>query len=68
MAKERAFDYKQASETDLVQRLAKTQQDLFKVSFRAASAPLKNTMAIRKLRRETARIHTFMNQRRRQKP
>jgi len=63
MAKEKAFDYKQASEGDLTQRLHKAQQDLFKFRFRAASAPLKDTMAIRKVRREVARINTFMNQR-----
>jgi large subunit ribosomal protein L29 len=63
MAKEKAFDYKQASEGELFARLQKTQQDLFKLRFRAASAPLKNTMMIQKLRRETARINTFMNQR-----
>ncbi len=62
MAKEKEFNYKQASEGDLRARLQKTQQDLFKLRFRAASAPLKDTMAIRKLRREAARISTFMNQ------
>ena len=62
MAKEKAFDYKQASAKDLDQRLEKTRQELFKLRFRAASAPLKNTMVIRKLRREIARIHTFANQ------
>lgn len=62
MAKEKKeFDYKQASQSDLTQRLQKTQEELFKLRFRAASAPLKNTMEIRKLRRETARIQTFMN-------
>ncbi len=63
MAKEKAFDYQQASDNELTARLSKTQQELFKLRFRAASAPLKNTMAIRKLRRETARINTFINQR-----
>jgi large subunit ribosomal protein L29 len=64
MAKEKAFDYKQASEADLSQRLQKNQQDLFKLRFRAASAPVKNTMEIRKIRRDIARINTFVNQRR----
>lgn len=65
MAKEKAkaFDYKQASESELLDRLQKNQQELFKLRFRAASAPVKNTMQIRKARREIARIHTFMNQR-----
>lgn len=62
MAKEKEFNYHQASTSELNARLSKTQQELFKLRFRAASAPLKNTMAIRKLRRETARINTFINQ------
>ena len=63
MAKEKAFDHKQASENELQQRLGKTQEQLFKLRFRAVSAPVKNTMEIRDLRREIARIHTFINQR-----
>lgn len=61
--KEKAFSYAQADAKELVHRLEKTQQELFKLRFRAASAPIKNTMQIRKLRREIARIHTFINQR-----
>ena len=64
MAKEKKFDYKQASEGDLLQRIEKSQQELFKLRFRASSAPVKNTMSIRKVRREVARLKTFMNQRR----
>lgn len=58
------FDYKHASEGDLHARLTKTKEDLFKLRFRAATAPIKNTTQIRTLRREVARIQTFMNQRR----
>ncbi|MCG3204252.1 MAG: 50S ribosomal protein L29 [Elusimicrobia bacterium] len=64
MAKEKKIDYKQASEGELQQRLQKSQEELFKLRFRAASAPLKNTMSIRKVRREVARVHTYMSQRR----
>jgi large subunit ribosomal protein L29 len=63
MAREKPFDHKQASEGDLLQRLGKTQEDLFKLRFRAVSAPVKNNMQIRSLRREIARINTFINQR-----
>lgn len=63
-AKEKAFNYAQADADELNSRLNKTQQDLFKLRFRAASAPIKNTMQIRKLRREVARLNTFINQRR----
>lgn len=60
--KEKEFSYAQADVKELDARLEKTQQDLFKLRFRAASAPLKDTMSIRKLRREVARLHTFINQ------
>ena len=58
------IEYKEANVAELSQRLQKTQQDLFKARFRAAAAPLKNTMQIRKLRREIARLNTFIHQRR----
>ena len=57
------FDYKAVNETELTNRLEKTQEELFKLRFRAASAPVKNTMQIRTLRREVARLNTFINQR-----
>lgn len=62
--KEKVFDYKQADANELDARLHKTQQELFKIRFRAASAPMKNTMQIRQLRREVARLSTFINQKR----
>jgi len=60
--KEKEFNHAQATVEELNTRLLKTQQDLFKLRFRAASAPITNTMQIRELRREVARIHTFVNQ------
>jgi large subunit ribosomal protein L29 len=60
--KEKPFSYQQATVDELNARLNKTTQDLFKVRFRAASAPVKNTMQIRTLRREVARLNTFINQ------
>ncbi len=47
---------------ELDRKLNEAQQNLFKLRFRAVSAPLKNPMEIRKLRREVARIKTFANQ------
>ena len=61
--KEKTFNYAQADTNELHARLEKTQQELFKTRFRVASAPVSNTMQIRKLRREVARLHTFINQR-----
>jgi large subunit ribosomal protein L29 len=61
--KDKVFVYAQADTNELSARLDKSQQELFKLRFRSASAPLKDTMQIRKLRREVARLHTFINQR-----
>ena len=58
------FDYKDMNVGELGERLSKTQEELFKSRFRAASAPLKDTMQIRKLRREVARLSTFIHQKR----
>lgn len=62
--KERQFSYKDSNVDELSNRLDKTQQDLFKARFRVASTALKNTMQIRGLRREIARLHTFINAKR----
>jgi large subunit ribosomal protein L29 len=61
--KEKEFIYKDASLPELNERLEKTSAELFKLKFRAASAPVKNPMQIRQIKREIARIHTFIQQR-----
>ena len=60
--KEKEIKLKDATPDELRERLAKNQQTLFKLRFRAATAPVKNTMQIRHLKRDIARIHTFLNQ------
>jgi large subunit ribosomal protein L29 len=62
--KEKEFNYQEVNVGELTNRLQKTKEDLFKTRFRAASAGLKNTMQVRTLRREIARLHTFINQKR----
>lgn len=64
MAKKKKEDvhYSQLSAQELERKLVETEQSLFKLRFRAVSAPLKNPMEIRVLRREVARIKTFANQ------
>ena len=51
---------------ELTRQKEKANDDLFKLRFRASTAPIKNTMQIRGLRREIARLNTFINQRRQQ--
>lgn len=65
--KEEKINYKDISVDELRNKLEKTRQELFKVRFRAAAAPMTNTMQIRTLRREVARINTFISQKADQK-
>jgi large subunit ribosomal protein L29 len=60
--KKEEVHYSQLSTGELTRKLNEMQQNLFKLRFRAVSAPLKNPMEIRNLRREVARIKTFANQ------
>ena len=48
---------------DIHPQLDKAKEDLFKLHFRAITAPLKNTMQIRALKRNIARYNTFINMR-----
>ena len=56
--------YSELSADELSRKLDQSKQDLFRLRFKAASAALKNPMEIRQLRREVARLSTFLNQRR----
>jgi ribosomal protein L29 len=60
--KEKDFVIAEASVEELTRRLEKNTEELFKLRFRAASAPLKNPMDVRKLRRDIARFNTFITQ------
>lgn len=64
MAKKKKEDVhcSQLNTDELSKRLEKTENDLFTIRFRAATAPLKNSMQIQTLRREVARLKTFINQ------
>jgi large subunit ribosomal protein L29 len=62
--KKQDISYKELNEEELLRRAEKTHEDLFKLRFRAPLAPVKNTMQIRALKREYARLQTFINQRR----
>jgi len=57
--KKKETNYSEMPADELVRQADKAREDLFKLRFRAASAPLSNTMQIRTLRREIARLETF---------
>lgn len=48
---------------ELNRQVQKSKDELFKLQFRAVTAPVKNTMQIRNLKRDIARCLTFINQR-----
>lgn len=62
--KELEISYSELTAEELNQKLDKAKEDLFKLRFRAASATLKNPMEIRFLRKEVARLNTFLGMRR----
>jgi large subunit ribosomal protein L29 len=55
-------NYAQLSVEELTQQADKAREDLFRVRFKMASATTTNTMQVRALRREIARLETFKNQ------
>lgn len=59
--KKEKIHYKELTEVELEKDLNVAKQNLFKLRFRASTSPLKNPMEIRQLRREIARLMTFLN-------
>ncbi len=62
MAKKEKTDLKEFSVDELNQRLLETRENLFKMRFQSATAPLKNPHAISAARRDIARIFTVLKQ------
>ncbi len=59
--KKEKVQYAQLTELELKKELGSATQNLYKIRFRASTTPLKNPMEIRKIRREIARLKTFLN-------
>lgn len=59
--KKEKFHYRESTEAELEKELRTVIQELFKLRFRGSTSPLKNPMEIRRLRREVARLNTFLN-------
>ena len=62
--KKKETNLKELDAEELAREREKAEQELFKLRFRAASAPLKNPMQIRALKRDIARMNTFITQKR----
>jgi len=61
--KKERINYAEASIDELKKRLSESREKLFQARFKNASGTLKNPMVIRFLRREIARLNTFVHQR-----
>ena len=62
-SKTKKVNLRDLSKDDIHHHLDKANEELFKLRFRAITAPLKNTMQIRALKKNIARYNTFINMR-----
>ena len=58
-----AAELRELTDTDLVDRLKESKEELFNLRFQMASGQLDNNRRLRTVRREIARIYTVMRER-----
>ncbi|GAB38323.1 50S ribosomal protein L29 [Gordonia sp. w5E2] len=58
-----AAELRDLSDTDLVDRLKESKEELFNLRFQMATGQLDNNRRLRTVRREIARIYTVMRER-----
>ena len=61
----KAIDVRAQSDDQLAEQLDDLRKEAFNLRFRKASGQLENTARVRELRRDIARIHTILGERRR---
>jgi len=66
MKKNNWNEMKTMSDVELNSKLADFQDKLFKLKFRHSTAPLKNGLEIRNLRKDVARVKTLLAQKKKQ--
>ena len=59
----RADEIRDMSDAEIEDKIAQSQEELFRLRFRSATQQLENPSLIRKLRREVARMKTILTQR-----
>ncbi len=59
----KAIEMRRLSPEELSQRLGDSADDLFRMKFKLISGQLQNTMRIKEVRRENARIKTIIKER-----
>ncbi len=60
-----AKEFREMSETDLNQKLETVRKELVELRFQRANQQLKNPIKIREARRDIARIHTVLSEKKR---
>ncbi|WAC56508.1 50S ribosomal protein L29 [Gordonia sp. SL306] len=58
-----ANELRELSDTDLVDRLKESKEELFNLRFQMATGQLDNNRRLRTVRREIARVYTVMRER-----
>ena len=59
----RAEEIREMSDAEIEDKIAQSQEELFRLRFRSATQQLENPSLIRKLRRDVARMKTILTQR-----
>ena len=59
----RAEEIREMSDAEIEDKIAQSQEELFRLRFRSATQQLENPSLIRKLRRDVARMKTILRQR-----
>ncbi len=59
----KAAEIRELSDSEIRQRIAEAQEELFRLRFRSATQPLENPSLLRKLRRDIARMKTILRER-----
>ena len=59
-----AEDLRSLPEADLRARIAELEEERFRLQFRSATEPLEEPLRLRTLRKDIARLHTVLNEKR----
>ncbi|HET8655055.1 MAG TPA: 50S ribosomal protein L29 [Longimicrobiaceae bacterium] len=59
----KAAEIRELTGDEIVARIQQLEEELFRLRFRSATAELENPMLLRTLRRDVARLHTVLTER-----
>lgn len=58
-------DIRELPEADVVARISELEEERFRLQFRSATEPLEEPLRLRVLRKDIARLHTILNEKKR---